>query len=145
MQDLPHHYKVDASAEPDGDATLSCDRLDAIPCAAPAEFGGPGNRWSPETLLVASVASCFILSFRAIARASRFPWLSLKCEVDGTLERVEGTMKFTRFVVHATLGVSQDTSEELAHRLLEKAEKTCLVTNSLSGETQLDAEVRKTS
>ena len=145
MHELPHHYKVEASAGPDGEATLSGDRLDTIPSASPVEFGGPGDRWSPETLLVAAVAGCFILSFRAIARASRLSWTSLKCEVDGTLERVEGAMKFTRFVVRATLDVPQDTNEERAHRLLEKAESSCLVTNSLSGETQLDAKVKKAS
>jgi len=145
MHELPHHYKIEASAELDGDAILSGDRLDTIPSASPVEFGGPGDRWSPETLLVAAVAGCFILSFRAIARASKLSWTSLKCEVDGTLERVEGAMKFTRFVVHATLDVPQDTNEERAHRLLEKAEKSCLITNSLSGETQLDAKVQKAS
>ena len=143
MHELPHHYKVEASAGPDGEATLSGDRLDPIPSASPVEFGGPGDRWSPETLLVAAVAGCFILTFRAIARASKLSWMSLKCEVDGTLERVEGAIKFTRFVVHATLDVPQDTDEERAHRLLEKAERSCLVTNSLSGETQLDAKVQK--
>ena len=143
MHELPHHYKVEASAGPDGEATLSGDRLDPIPSASPVEFGGPGDRWSPETLLVAAVAGCFILSFRAIARASKLSWMSLKCEVDGTLERVEGGIKFTQFVVHATLDVPQDTNEERAHRLLEKAERSCLVTNSLSGETQLDAKVQK--
>ena len=145
MHEFPHHYKVEASAGPDGEATLSGDRLDAIPFASPVAFGGPGDRWSPETLLVAAVAGCFILSFRAIARASKLSWVSLKCEVDGTLERVEGAMKFTKFVVHATLDVPQETNEERAHRLLEKAEKSCLVTNSLSGETQLDAKVQKAS
>lgn len=143
MQDLPHHYKVEASAGPDGDAALSCDGLETMPSASPAEFGGPGNRWSPETLLTASVAGCFILSFRAIARASKFSWTSLQCEVEGTLEQVERTMKFTRFAVRATLQVPQDADEKRAHLLLDKAEKTCLVTNSLSSETQLHAEVRK--
>ena len=145
MHEFPHHYKVEASAGPDGEATLSGDRLDTIPFASPVAFGGPGDRWSPETLLVAAVAGCFILSFRAIARASKLSWTSLKCEVDGTLERVEGAMKFTKFVVHATLDVPQETNEERAHRLLEKAERSCLVTNSLSGEKQLDAKVQKAS
>ena len=90
MQDFPHHYRVGATAEPDGDVSLTGDGLDAIASAPPAEFGGPGDRWSPETLLVAAVADCFILSFRVIARASKLPWISLKCEVEGTLERREG-------------------------------------------------------
>lgn len=145
MQELPHHYKVAASGGPDGATTLSAEGLDAIPSASPAEFGGPGDRWSPETLLVAAVAGCFILSFCAIARASKLSWTSLECEVNGTLERVEGALKFTRFAIRATLGVPPDTNEERAHRLLEKAEKSCLVTNSLSGETRLDATVQTAS
>ena len=145
MRYFPHHYKVAAVAGPDGDVSLLCDGLDAIPSAPPAEFGGPGDKWSPETLLVAAVADCFILSFRAIAGASKLSWISLKCEVEGTLERKDGATKFTEFVVRATLSVPQDTKEERAHRLLEKAEESCLITNSLSGTIHLDAVVLRAS
>jgi len=141
MQDLPHHYRVAATAGPEGDVNLASDELDPILSAPPREFGGPGNRWSPETLLAAAVADCFILSFRAIARASKLSWISLKCEVEGTLERSEGTTKFTAFVVNATLAVPKDTTEERANRILEKAEASCLVTNSLSGVTHLNTVV----
>lgn len=141
MQDFPHHYKVIAAAEPDGEVSLSGNGLDEIRSAPPAEFGGPGDRWSPETLLVAAVADCFILSFRAIARASRVSWKSLNCEVEGTLERKEGVSRFTEFVVHATLTVAGDSNEKRVHRLLEKAEETCLITNSLSCATRLNARI----
>lgn len=145
MQNLPHHYKIVAAAEPEGDVSLAGDRLEAISSAPPVEFGGPGDRWSPETLLVAAVADCFVLSFRAVARASKLSWLSLQCEVDGTLERIEGTTKFTEFVVHATLNVPQDTNVDRAHRILDKAEESCLITNSLSSSTHLDAVVQSAS
>ena len=145
MRYFPHHYKVAATAGPDGDVSLSGDGLDAIPSAPPAEFGGPGDKWSPETLLVAAVADCFILSFRAIAGASKLSWISLKCEVEGTLERKEGATKFTEFVVRATLSVPQDMKEERAHRLLEKVKESCLIANSLSGTIHLDAVVLRAS
>ena len=138
MQNFPHHYKVAAAAEPDGDVSLSSGEIDVIRSAPPAEFGGPGDRWSPETLLVASVADCFVLSFRAIARASKFSWTSLNCEVEGALERKEDGARFTEFMIRATLSVSRDAKEDRAHRLLEKAEENCLITNSLSGATHLD-------
>jgi peroxiredoxin-like protein len=141
MQDLPHHYRVTANAAAEGDVSLSADKLATLPSAPPLEFGGPGDRWSPEALLVAAVADCFILTFRAIARASKFSWVSLTCDVEGTLERSEGTTKFTKFKLNATLNVPPDANEERAHRLLEKAETSCLITNSLSGTTHLSAEV----
>ncbi|MEH6503749.1 MAG: OsmC family protein [Cycloclasticus sp.] len=141
MQDLPHHYKVVGTAGPDGDVSLSTDKVKSISSAPPAEFDGPGDRWSPETLLLAAIADCFALTFRPIARASKFSWLSLKCEVEGTLELKEGKMKFTHFAINATLDVPQDANEEKAYRLLEKAEASCLVTNSLSGDTLLKSVV----
>ena len=143
MQNFPHHYKVVASAATDGEVSLVGDGLVAIPSLPPVEFGGPGDRWSPETLLVASVADCFILTFRAITKASKFSWNSLKCEVEGILEHSEGKTKFTKFIIHATLSVSPDTNEERAHRLLEKAEESCLITNSLSTTPQLEAVLLK--
>lgn len=145
MQKLPHHYKVTASAGSEGDVRLAGDGLDTLPSAPSAEFDGPGDRWSPETLLVAAVADCFILSFRAIARASRLSWTSLSCEVSGTLERSEGKTKFTEFVIQATLDVPQEVDEQRAYRILEKAEESCLITNSLLGATHLKATVSRGS
>ena len=145
MQKFPHHYKVAASAGPEGDVRLTGDGLDTLPSAPSAEFDGPGDRWSPETLLVAAIADCFVLSFRAIAKASRLSWTSLNCEASGTLEQSEGKAKFTQFVIQATLEVPQEANDERAYRILEKAEASCLITNSLVGATQLKATVSRDS
>jgi organic hydroperoxide reductase OsmC/OhrA len=141
MQDFPHHYVVTASGDAGRDVTLEADRLPALSSAAPAEFGGPGDRWSPETLLVAAVADCFILTFRAVARASKVSWTSLTCNVDGTLDRVDRATQFTRFDIRARLSVPVETDEGLARRALEKAERGCLITNSLKADIQFQAEV----
>ncbi|MGA7964842.1 MAG: OsmC family protein [Gammaproteobacteria bacterium] len=143
MQNFPHHYKVAAAADPDGEVSLKCEGLETIASVAPVEFDGPGDKWSPETLLTAAVADCFILTFRAIARASKLEWTSLECEVEGTLDRREHVTLFTEFTLQATLAVPPGTDEERAHHLLEKAEAGCLVTNSLSAEIHLNAKVSK--
>jgi peroxiredoxin-like protein len=141
MKEFPHRYLVDASAEPDGDVTLAGEGLESIASAPPVEFGGPGNRWSPENLLVAAVADCFVLSFRAIARASKLAWNRLDCSVEGDLDRVEGKLRFTTFTVRATLAIPEDSNADRARRILEKAEETCLVTNTLAAEVVLRADV----
>jgi organic hydroperoxide reductase OsmC/OhrA len=141
MQDFPHQYRVSAGAKSSGNVVLSSDGVADLPSAAPAEFGGPGDQWSPESLLVASVADCFILSFRAIARASRLDWDSVSCKVDGTLDRIDRVTQFTGFKVSATLHVPLGSNEEKARRLLEKAEHACLITNSLKAESELEATV----
>ncbi|MGH0029303.1 MAG: OsmC family protein [Myxococcota bacterium] len=145
MQDLPHRYSVSALADTEGDVDLESEALPSLVSAPPAEFGGPGGRWSPETLLVAAVADCFVLTFRAIARASKLPWVSLRCEVEGTLDRVERVTRFTEFRVRASLRVPPDVDEERAQRLLARAEQTCLITNSLVAESHLSASVETAS
>ena len=141
MQALPHNYKVSASAEPESLITLSSKNVDDIISAPPEEFGGPGDQWSPETLLVSAVADCFILTFRAIARASKLPWSALECEVDGTLNRTDGVTRFTQFNVRATLTVPAGVDVNKAEKLLEKSEKGCLITNSMTAGSHLEASV----
>ena len=97
--------------------------------------------WSPESLLCAAVADCFILTFRAVSRAAKFDWLTLQCRVEGTLERVDGQSRFTRFATHATLSVPAGADAAKARALLERAEHGCLIANSLRGTRTLDAEV----
>ena len=141
MQDFPHHYRVDAEAETEGTVALKSDNMPQLVSAPPAEFGGPGDQWSPEHLLVASVVDCFILPFRAIARASKLEWEALEASADGVLERVERVTKFTSVTVKATLTVPAGTDQEKARRLLQKAEDACLITNSMTAETHLEADI----
>lgn len=141
MQDYPHHYLVKAETPAEGVINVSSSGLETLPSLAPAEFGGPGNLWSPETFLVAAVADCFILTFRAVARGSHFEWNSVSCDVDGVLDRVDGVTRFTEFHVTVTLHVPQGSDMHKAERLVEKSDHVCLVTNSLTAETILSAEI----
>lgn len=141
MHPFPHRYTVSAVVRPDGDVPLSTDGVRVIESAPPKEFDGPGNQWSPEGLLTAAVADCFVLGFRAIAAASKFAWINLEARTEGTLDRVEGRMRFTRFDTHAKLQVPPGADVERAKKLLEKAESTCLVANSLSSERHLTINV----
>jgi peroxiredoxin-like protein len=109
--------------------------------APPPQFGGPGGQWSPETLLVAAAVDCFVLTFRAIATASKLTWESLTCDAEGVLDRAEGVLRFTALHLraHLRLPVGGDTGR--AQQLLEKAERTCLVSNSLAFRPTLVAAV----
>src|SRR5262249_16294198 len=105
MEPFPHDYSVDASARATGSVVLSADGVSPLQTAAPAQFDGPGDLWSPETLLVAAAASCFILTFRAIARASNLSWTALRCTAEGRLDRIDGVTRFTRLRLHVLLTV----------------------------------------
>lgn len=137
MHPYPHLYRVDASAVPAGTVKVASAGLPDLETAPPVEFDGPGNVWSPETLLCAALADCFILTFRAVARASKFEWSKLDCHVEGTLDRAQGVAQFTKFTVHASLAVVGKVDEAKARALLAKAEHACLISNSLKSERVL--------
>lgn len=141
MQDLPHLYRASASGQGPDNVIVASDGLPDIETAGPPEFGGPGDVWSPETMLVGAVANCFILSFRAIARSARLDWTRLECDVAGELDKIEKFNQFVGFSVRATLTIPNEKDRKKAGVILEKAEKYCLITNSMKAESHLEAEV----
>ncbi len=141
MHPYPHTYTVTASGTATGTAAVSSPQLPALETAPPPEFDGPGGLWSPETLLCAAVADCLILTFRAMARASKFEWLELSCRTEAVLERVQGATRFTRYTSYATIRLPASGDATKARLLLEKSEHGCLVANSLNGERLLHVEV----
>lgn len=87
MQALPRRFRVSTDDSAESLVTLASAGPDGIASAASAEFGGSGDQWSPETLLIAAVADCFVLSFRAKAEKiclisnSLNPQLRLECQI----------------------------------------------------------------
>jgi organic hydroperoxide reductase OsmC/OhrA len=141
MQGFPHRYAVSADADAEGNVAVRSAGLPTLTTAPPPQFGGAGGQWSPETFLVAAAADCLILTFRAIAAASKLSWRRLACDAHGTLDRKDGVVRFTELRFEARLVVPPGIDTERARRLLEKAEATCLITNSLAFRPTLAAEI----
>jgi organic hydroperoxide reductase OsmC/OhrA len=141
MHPFPHAYRVTSTAAPDGDIVLDSPGVPSLRTVTPPEFDGPGGLWSPETLLVASVIDCFLLTFRGIAKASKMPWTSVTAECTGTLERPERVSQFTSFAIRARIVLPEGVSEDQARRIATRAEETCLVTQSLKGRTTIEIEI----
>ncbi|MDG0992192.1 OsmC family protein [Luminiphilus sp. nBUS_16] len=144
MEPLPHHYTAIASGDKaDSHITVTASGLPDLTTNAPAEFGGPGNQWSPESLLMAAVADCFVLTFRAIAQASKLQWDQIQCQATGTLDRIDRKPQFTEIQLHVTVTPQGDISAERVQRLLEKAEDGCLITNSLSATVSMTSDIQQ--
>ena len=122
MQDLPHHYRCIATANADQSrVSVASQGLDDLTTDVPKEFGGPGDQWSPEALLVAAVADCFVLTFRAVTGPSQITWHALDCDAKGTLERVDRSTQFTRIELSVRISVPEELEEEKILRVLKKS------------------------
>jgi peroxiredoxin-like protein len=141
MRPLPHQYEAHLAGGPAGYARLSTAGVPELRTAPPADYDGPGDAWSPEHLLLASVQACFLFTLQAIARASKLDFSRLELTAAGTVNRQDGTTRFTEIVLRPRLTVPPGTDRERALRLLEKSEKTCLVSASLATPIRLEAEI----
>ena len=110
---------------------------------APPEFKGHNGVWTPEHLFVAAVNSCFMTTFMAIAENSKLGFVSFKADAKGKLEKVEGQgFIMTGIVLRPRLVISNARDSERASRIMEKAERNCLISNSVKTEIRLEPEVR---
>jgi len=141
MLALPHHYFATSTATPQAHIRLNSHGLNELTSEPPREFGGPGDLWSPETLLMAAVADCFVLTFRATAAANHLDWAHMECTAQGTLDRVDGVVRFTDIHLRVDLTLTDVSDIERARRLLDKAEKGCLISNSLKCPRALEVEL----
>lgn len=134
-----HYYNIDISWRT-GRRGMMCSpelsspeaSLGCIEVATPPEFpqGVPGV-WSPEHLFTASVASCLMTTFLAIAENSKLKFGYFLCHAKGKLESVDGKMVMSEVHLFPEVSVASDSDREKATKVLDKAEKACLISNSI--------------
>jgi peroxiredoxin-like protein len=109
--------------------------------AAPPEFGGEPGLWTPEHLLVAAVSTCFVSTFRGVAEASKCEFDGVELQTEGVIEKLEGGFRFTKITLKPQITIHEEKDRERIGRLLEKAERICLVSRSLACTIVLDAKI----
>jgi peroxiredoxin-like protein len=143
MHPFPHHYDAHLAGGPTGYIRVSTSGLPDLSAAAPKDFDGPGDAWSPEHLLLAAVETCFMLTLRSIAALSKVQFTALDVDIAGTVDRVDGVTRFTEIVLRARMTVARGTDRARVLRVMEKSEKACLVSASLSTPIRLEPEIRE--
>jgi peroxiredoxin-like protein len=131
--------EVEWTGERHGD--LRAPVLPNLQVDAPPEFKGHEGVWTPEHLFVASVNSCFMTTFLAIAENSKLDFVSFKAGATGKLEKLERGFAMTEITLHPKLVIKNGGDFERANRILEKAEKHCLISNSIRSDMKLEPEI----
>ena len=103
-----------------------------IEVATPPEFpkGIPGI-WSPEHLFTASISSCLMTTFLAIAENLKLEFISFQCLSTGKLEQVDGKFLMSEILLEPTVTIPHEQDREKAERVLQKSEAACLISNSV--------------
>jgi len=136
----PHYYNVNLDWDSDREGYLSSSELnDEIKVATPPPFTkGIEGVWSPEHLLTASVSSCYMTTFLAIAENSKLEFETFSCEAKGKLEQIEGKYLMTEIELFPKLKIKNELDNEKAMKILLKTEKACLISNSIQMKVSLN-------
>jgi uncharacterized OsmC-like protein len=143
MQPLPHHYDVHLSGEASGRARLGARGLPVLLMAPPAEYDGPGNFWTPEHLLLASVEACYLFTLRAIARFRNVELGAIEIDASGTVDRENHVTRFTEIVLRVRATIELGVDRERVREVFEKTERACLVSQSLATPVRVEVEWRE--
>lgn len=138
-----HLYNVDLSWKSDRKGEISSTELtQKIEVATPPEFPkGMAGIWSPEHLFTAAVSSCFMTTFLAIAENSNLEFISLSCPAKGKLDRIEGKFVMSEVLLEPVVTIANETDREKAEKIIIKAERACLISNSITSEIILNPTV----
>ena len=113
----------------------------AVHFTAPPAFGGLEGRWTPEDLLLSAVASCFTTTFQAVAAHSRFEYMDLEVEVEGTVSKLSSGYGFQQIVIRPKLTIADEEGRRHGLDLLNKANGLCLVSRALAIAQKFDPKV----
>ena len=137
-----HRFPVTARWKEGRLTDLTADGKPDLEAATPPGFkGGIEGVWSPEELLVGSLASCFAVTFVAIAERVPVTFDVLRVEGVGHVERrTDGRVGFVSIEidVHAEVPAGHVHDAEIAAR---RAEELCIVTLALDVPVQVQVQV----
>ena len=146
-----HSYNVDITWREDRKGMMCSPELaegnahsaNCIEVATPPEFPkGMPNIWSPEHLFTASVSSCLMTTFLAIAENSKLEFSGFSCKSKGVLERVDGKYAMTEVILEPTVTIKDEKDRERAERILQKSESACLISNSIKSKVTMEVTVK---
>lgn len=117
---------------------ISCSGKPEVQVATPPEFKGHEGIWSPEDLFVASANVCLMTTFLAVAERAGLAFSSYESTAEGRLELVEGKFQFTVITIRPTITLTVGEDASKAKELIEKAERNCLISNSMKAIVTLE-------
>lgn len=145
-----HIYNVDINWTQDRKGMMCSPELhntetnatNCLEVATPPEFpGGMPHIWSPEHLFTAAVSSCLMTTFLAIAEFSKLEFVSFKCGSKGILEKVDSKFVMSEVQLFPEVVITDESKRDRTERIVEKAEKACLISNSITSKITMETKI----
>jgi len=143
----PHRFEATVRWERGGDGATATNHTVAfaerppLAMSAPPQFHGDGTRLSPEELFVASVASCQLLTYLALAARAGVTVLRYEDHPVGTLAMADRRMRITEVSLRPRITLAPGGDAGKARELVAAAHDRCFVTSSITATVRIEPDV----
>lgn len=130
-------YECEVWWDDDRRGHLGAAGLPTLSITAPPEFKGQPGAWTPEHFFVASINSCYWLTYVGIAEKKGLRLADFVSRGIGLLEFRDGGYVFTKVELFPEIEIASQVDLMLAEQLARQAEQGCLVARSVNCDVQV--------
>ncbi|MCY8225282.1 OsmC family protein [Bacillus haynesii] len=111
----------------------------------PKEMDGPGAGTNPDEMLLGAAATCYIITLAAMMERSGLEKESLTMESEAVVDVTGGVFTYEKIIHRPLIRLPKEAAEkevELAERLAEKAETSCMISRAVQGNVAIELEAK---
>jgi organic hydroperoxide reductase OsmC/OhrA len=142
-----HHFegrlvwRAGAAGPPAGNHVVDFAGRPPLEVSAAPQYRGDASKLNPEELFVASLASCQLLTYLALAPRAGVTVLAYEDTPVGTLAMVEKKMRVAEVLLRPRITIAAGNDPEAARTLVERAHDGCFVGNSVACAVRIEPEI----
>jgi len=105
------------------------------------EYGGSSNNLNPEQALAASISSCHMMTFLALAAKMKWPVITYQDRAVAHLgKNSKGKMSVNKIELNPKITFQNNfsVSEEEMTKMQDRSHRYCFIANSLSEEVEIE-------
>jgi peroxiredoxin-like protein len=110
----------------------------------PPEMDGPGVGTNPDEMLLGAAATCYIITLAAMMERSQLEKIGLTMESEAIVDVTKGVFTYKKLIHRPHIILKANASErdiQLAKKLAEKAETSCMISRAIQGNVETELEV----
>ncbi len=138
------HLKADWPGTRNDVGTIDAGNL-RTKISIPTEMDGPGIGTNPDEMLLGAAATCYIITLAAMMERSGLAKKELKMDSIGIVDVTNGVITYKKIIHKPYIVLSAVATKkevELAKKLAEKAEKSCMISRAIQGNVEIELEVK---
>lgn len=137
-----HHFQLKADWPGGRNSTGSIEAGNLqTKVSIPPEMDGPGIGTNPDEMLLGAAATCYLITLAAMIERTKLPLKQMGLESEGIVDVTNGVITYKK-IIHKPTVALQDNAEETdykkLHKLVEKAETSCMISRALKGNVEIE-------